>query len=52
MKINIEKSTGRSKCRYPTCSKNPEFITDKGRIKSGTLCAVLGFDTAKGYSLI
>lgn len=39
MKLGLEKASGRSKCRYHLCSNNPEFISDKGRIKKDTVCA-------------
>ncbi len=49
MKISLEKSTGRAKCRGFNCAKNPEYISEKGRIKQGTTCVAIQMDSAAGY---
>jgi len=41
MKITLEKASGRSKCRGTDCSKNPEYISEDGRMVKGTTCAVI-----------
>jgi len=50
MQIVLEKASGRSICRNHLCSKNPEYI-NKGRIKSGTMCAVFVMSSASGTNL-
>lgn len=48
MKIELEKASGKSKCRYDGCKCKPEYINDKGCIKENTTCAVITMKTAKG----
>lgn len=50
MKIDLEKSSGRAICRNHQCKKNPLYINDKGRIKSGTTCVVFMMDSASGWN--
>lgn len=48
MKVGLEKASGRSKCRYDSCLKKTEFISDKGRIKKDTICAWISTQGAGG----
>lgn len=50
MKIELEKSSGRAKCRSLTCLKKPEFINENGRIKKDTTCAILWMESASGWN--
>jgi hypothetical protein len=50
MKIELEKSSGRAKCRARDCKKLPEYITDKGRIKVNTTCVAITMDSAAGWN--
>lgn len=47
MRVTLEKSSGRSKCRHPKCRKLLEFITDD-KIKANTTCAAIVFKSAFG----
>lgn len=49
MRINLEKASGKAKCRSGKCRKLPEYIDDKGRIKAETTCAAIGTDSASGW---
>ncbi len=49
MKIEIQKSNGGTLCRNETCQKLEEFVSPKGRIKSGTLCVVVQIKAAAGW---
>jgi hypothetical protein len=50
MKIELEKSSGRAKCRSRTCKKKPEYISENGRIKAGTTCVAITMDSAAGWN--
>jgi hypothetical protein len=50
MKIEIEKSSGRSKCRNRSCKNLPEFISGSGRIKSGSACIAITMESASGFN--
>lgn len=50
MRIELEKASGASKCRGPDCSMNPDYLTDKGRIKRGTTCVAITMGSAAGYN--
>lgn len=50
MKIDLEKASGRAKCRNRSCQKKPEYISANGRIKSGTTCAAITMDSAAGFN--
>ena len=50
MKIELEKSSGRAKCRAFNCKELPEYISEGGRIKSGTTCVAITMDSAGGYN--
>jgi hypothetical protein len=49
MRITLEKSSGRAKCRHDGCEQKEEYISAAGRIKTGTTCAAIGTDGAGGY---
>jgi hypothetical protein len=49
MRLGLEKASGKSKCRHENCSHNPEFITDKGRIKAGTTCVWISTQGPSGW---
>lgn len=49
MKLGLEKSSGRAKCRNDLCEKKTEFINERGRIRHGTMCAWIQIDSASGY---
>lgn len=48
MEMGIEKASGRSVCRNEECKCLPEYITLKGRIKAGTICAWVSTEGADG----
>jgi len=48
MKIELDKSSGRSLCRSTTCAKDPEFINENGRIRKDTICAIIHTRSASG----
>lgn len=48
MRITLEKASGRAICRNTSCSKDPEFISDKGVIKKDTVCVWIAISTAGG----
>lgn len=50
MRIKLEKSSGRALCRNKTCKRNPEYISEAGRIKSGTTCVAITMDSAAGFN--
>lgn len=50
MKIELKKSSGRTKCRSNICLKKSEYISDNGRIKKDTTCAAITMDSASGYN--
>jgi len=50
MKIELEKSSGRAKCRNRACKKNPDYIAESGRIKSGSTCIAITMDSAAGWN--
>jgi hypothetical protein len=50
MKIALEKSSGKSKCRNKDCKKKPDFISDTGRIKSQTTCVAMTMESAAGFN--
>lgn len=50
MKIRLEKSSGRAYCRNKDCSFNPDYISDKGRIKKDTTCAAITMDSSSGMN--
>lgn len=49
MKVELEKASGRSKCRYHGCLNKPEYISDKGRIKKDTICACISTQGPGGW---
>lgn len=49
MKIVLEKSSGRAKCRAKQCKKLEIYI-EKGRIKKDTICAAITMDSAAGWN--
>jgi hypothetical protein len=50
MKLLLETSSGRTKCRGLTCKKLPEYISEKGRIKAGTKCVCFWMESASGWA--
>jgi hypothetical protein len=50
MRIEVEKSSGRSKCRNRTCKKLPEYINSSGRIKNGSTCISIRMESAAGFN--
>jgi hypothetical protein len=48
MKLGLDKSTGKRKCRGTCCKKNPDYISTVGRIKKGTTCVWIAIDDASG----
>jgi len=51
MRVGLEIDiSGRRKCRYHNCDKNPEYIAQNGRIKKGTTCAWISVEDASGSS--
>lgn len=50
MKIYLEKSSGRAKCRHSGCKRKPEYISSKGRIIKDTMCAILYMESASGWN--
>ncbi len=50
MKITLEKSTGRAKCRSSSCKKMTIYISGSDRIKVGTTCAAITMDSAAGVN--
>jgi hypothetical protein len=51
MKIELEKSSGRGKCRSGYCKQNPEYISENGRIKAGTTCVAITMRSAAGRNV-
>ena len=47
--LEVDKS-GRRKCRYSKCNKDPQYIAENGRIKKGTTCAWICVSDAGGSS--
>ena len=50
MKIKLEKTSGRAKCRNLKCKHNPDYISQAGRIKTGTQCVAITMDSAAGWN--
>ena len=50
MRIELEKSSGRAKCRNSKCKKNTKFISEAGRILKDTTCVAITMDSAAGYN--
>ena len=50
MQIKIEKSTGRRICRHDLCKKNPNLISDDGKIKKEVICAAVTITSSSGRS--
>lgn len=50
MKIVLEKSSGRAKCRARTCKKLELYISESGRIKKDSTCAAITMDSAAGWN--
>lgn len=48
MKIELEKASGKSKCRYDGCQNKSEYINEKGCIRENTTCAAVTIKVAKG----
>jgi hypothetical protein len=38
--LEVDKS-GRKKCRYHECDKDPQYVGENGKIKKGTTCATI-----------
>lgn len=49
MRIALEKSSGRAKCRHEQCEAKEEYISKAGRIKTGTTCAAISTEGAGGW---
>lgn len=50
MKLQVTKANGKQMCRYQLCSRNPDYISKTGRIKSGSTCVEIRLDSAAGYN--
>lgn len=48
MKVSLQKSNGKYKCRSLKCKSNPEFISKSGRILKDTTCVYIVSDGASG----
>ncbi len=52
MRIGLETdNSGRKKCRYDKCDKDPKYVGNNGRILKGTTCAWISVQDAGGSSL-
>jgi len=50
MRIQLIKASGRALCRSKDCKRLPEYVSEKGRIKSGTTCVAITMDSAAGFN--
>jgi len=50
MRIDLEKSSGKCKCRNGKCKKLPQFISAKGRILKDTICIAITVHGASGWT--
>ena len=50
MRIELIKASGRALCRSEECKKLPEYVTEKGRIKTDTTCVAITMGSAAGWN--
>lgn len=48
MKMSLQQSSGRAKCRHQKCEQKPEY-NELGKIKKGTTCALISTDGPRGW---